>query len=81
MKPKVLYVSAKGAAIRVVHAYSRTVKYAAGWPGGPIGKGRPVIIELRGLCSDEGRDLVTANPDFVTCSRCLKKLTQKARKP
>ena len=81
MKPKVLYVSARGAAIRVVHAYERTVKFRAGWPGGPITRGAPVIIQLRGVCSDESRDLVTANPDFVTCARCLKRLARKKRNP
>lgn len=80
MKPKVLYVSARGSAIRVVHAYERTVKFRAGWPGGPITRGAPVIIELRGVCSDKSRDLVSANPVFVTCKRCINKQAKKERK-
>jgi len=81
VKPKVLYVSARGAAIRVVHAYERTVKFRAGWPGGPITRGAPVIIQLRGVCSDASRDLVTVNPDFVTCRRCINKQAKKEKKP
>lgn len=81
MKPRVLYVSERGAAIRVVHAYRRTATFRAGWPGGPVRKGASRIVQLYGLCSDESRDLVSVNPSFVTCQRCLKKLAKKkARK-
>lgn len=79
MKKQVVYVSEQGSALRVVHQFDRTYVLRPGqhfpWPKDRFvytGKAKRTL--LFGLCSSEDRDLVTMNPKFVTCKRCLRRM-------
>lgn len=77
-KGQVVYLSERGSALRVVHLFDRAVWF---YPRPRLKKHKQFARwMLYGLCSAESRDLVSANPVFVTCKRCINKQAKKEKK-